>query len=238
MNTALHQNHCRSVDDFATMYERVRVVQAHTSAERPSTSESSDTSDVTQAPSPASTPPSTAIDHPRDDCDRNHLDNSDDSDDWDDLGELKASDNPKRMADDFREGRLETIVGTPQKELPGTKDAYVSYQVTTKVGFPPQFTQRPEANMQILVRFPVFPTPRVLRPPPLHRLCLPLETALKRVPTMRRAAPTRQAQDGVRSRRPVRPGLYAQKSTLAAPIPQAHNSTPSAQTSITSNHVP
>jgi hypothetical protein len=38
------------------------------------------------------------------------------------------------MADDFSEGRLETFVGTPQKELPGTKDAYVSYLVTTKVG--------------------------------------------------------------------------------------------------------
>jgi sorting nexin-4 len=150
MNTALRPNLCRSVDDFATMYERVRIVQAHTSAERPSTSESSDTSDVTPAPSPASTPPSTAIDDPRHDCDRNCNPNPnrlDDSHDWEDLGELKPSDNPKRMADDFREGRLETIVGTPQKELPGTKDAYVSYQITTKVGFPPQSVQRSEANL-------------------------------------------------------------------------------------------
>lgn len=37
------------------------------------------------------------------------------------------------MAAEFAEGRLETTVGSPQKELPGTKDAYVSYQVTTKV---------------------------------------------------------------------------------------------------------
>lgn len=41
------------------------------------------------------------------------------------------------MAEDFSEGRLETFVSTPQKELPGTKDAYVSYLVTTKVGILP-----------------------------------------------------------------------------------------------------
>jgi sorting nexin-4 len=37
------------------------------------------------------------------------------------------------MAAEFTEGRLETTVSNPQKELPGTKDAYVSYLVTTKV---------------------------------------------------------------------------------------------------------
>jgi sorting nexin-4 len=37
------------------------------------------------------------------------------------------------MAADFSEGRLETIVGSPQKELAGTQNAYVSYLVTTKV---------------------------------------------------------------------------------------------------------
>jgi hypothetical protein len=42
------------------------------------------------------------------------------------------------MAADFSEGRLETLVDTPQKELAGTKDAYVSYLVTTKVGMPQQ----------------------------------------------------------------------------------------------------
>ena len=37
------------------------------------------------------------------------------------------------MAADFSEGRLETFVGSPQKELPGTPNQYVSYLVTTKV---------------------------------------------------------------------------------------------------------
>lgn len=39
----------------------------------------------------------------------------------------------RAMAADFSEGRLETLVGSPQKELAGTQNQYVSYQVTTKV---------------------------------------------------------------------------------------------------------
>ncbi|KAF2468232.1 Phox-like protein [Lindgomyces ingoldianus] len=50
------------------------------------------------------------------------------------------------MAADFSEGRLECSVGKPIKELPGTKDAYVSYQVTTKSDF--QSFQRPEFSVR------------------------------------------------------------------------------------------
>jgi sorting nexin-4 len=39
------------------------------------------------------------------------------------------------MTAEFSEGALDTSVGKPQKELPGTKDAYISYQVTTKSDF-------------------------------------------------------------------------------------------------------
>ncbi|KAF2831155.1 Phox-like protein [Ophiobolus disseminans] len=39
------------------------------------------------------------------------------------------------MADDFSEGKLETVVDSPQKELSGTQNQYVSYQVTTKSDF-------------------------------------------------------------------------------------------------------
>jgi sorting nexin-4 len=38
---------------------------------------------------------------------------------------------------DFSEGRLECTVSQPQKELDGTKDAYISYLVSTKVRGPP-----------------------------------------------------------------------------------------------------
>jgi hypothetical protein len=65
---------------------------------------------------------------------------SEDSDDWDHLAEYSCtvSASPpaldaRAMAEDFSEGRLETLVGSPQKELAGTQNAYVSYLVTTKV---------------------------------------------------------------------------------------------------------
>jgi hypothetical protein len=45
--------------------------------------------------------------------------------------------NAPAMAEDFSEGRLETLVGSPQKELAGTQNAFVSYLVTTKVHFLP-----------------------------------------------------------------------------------------------------
>ena len=88
--------------------------------------------DWTFADSPASTPPTSP---------RSRSPSSDfDEDTYDRIEDLYAiRDNSpldirRAMADDFREGRLETFVGQPQKELPGTKDAYVSYLVTTKVG--------------------------------------------------------------------------------------------------------
>jgi sorting nexin-4 len=40
----------------------------------------------------------------------------------------------RAMAEDFSEGKLETIVDSPQKENAGTQTQYVSYQITTKVG--------------------------------------------------------------------------------------------------------
>lgn len=41
------------------------------------------------------------------------------------------------MADqDFSEGMLECTVDKPQKENDGTKDAYISYLVTTRVPLP------------------------------------------------------------------------------------------------------
>ena len=62
------------------------------------------------------------------------------SDDWSDVEEDSRSaktawpaPNAPAMAEDFSEGRLETLVGSPQKELAGTQNAYVSYLVTTKV---------------------------------------------------------------------------------------------------------
>jgi hypothetical protein len=65
---------------------------------------------------------------------------SEHSDDWSDVGQdahtiqdTPPTLNARAMAEDFSEGRLETFVGSPQKELAGTQNAYVSYLVTTKV---------------------------------------------------------------------------------------------------------
>lgn len=65
---------------------------------------------------------------------------SEHSDDWSDVAQdaHTAQDPPsalnaRAMGEDFSEGRLETFVGSPQKELAGTQNAYVSYLVTTKV---------------------------------------------------------------------------------------------------------
>jgi hypothetical protein len=66
------------------------------------------------------------------------------SDDWSDVEHDShiaraawPAPNAPAMAEDFSEGRLETLVGSPQKELAGTQNAFVSYLVTTKVHFPP-----------------------------------------------------------------------------------------------------
>lgn len=65
---------------------------------------------------------------------------SEHSDDWSDVAEdyhvvepAWSAHNAPAMAEDFSEGRLETLVGSPQKELAGTQNAYVSYLVSTKV---------------------------------------------------------------------------------------------------------
>jgi sorting nexin-4 len=70
-----------------------------------------------------------------------------DDPDYDSIGDrdeleeeyLRTTGNPlairrEAMAEDFSEGRLETRVDTPLKELAGTQNQYVSYLVTTKVG--------------------------------------------------------------------------------------------------------
>ncbi|KAA8616879.1 Phoxy PX domain protein [Pyrenophora tritici-repentis] len=52
----------------------------------------------------------------------------------------------RAMAADFSEGRLETFVGNPLKELAGTQNQYVSYQVITKSDF--QSFQKPEFSVR------------------------------------------------------------------------------------------
>ncbi|CAI6284132.1 unnamed protein product [Periconia digitata] len=52
------------------------------------------------------------------------------------------------MAADFSEGRLETFVGKPQKELPGTKDAHQANATTTHAQSDYQSFQRPSFSVR------------------------------------------------------------------------------------------
>lgn len=98
--------------------------------------------DVT-CPNPASTPSSTPTrhEHPLEDIlDEPEYDRISDKDDVKEAEACFRRDplaiRRRAMATDFSEGRLETFVDSPLKELSGTQNQYVSYQVTTKVGIP------------------------------------------------------------------------------------------------------
>lgn len=124
----------RSADNYQAMYEAIRV---HVPHQPLAASENSGSTSATPQLSPTSTPlTDSGIPHAPEELDFDFLD---DLEDVQQESRFIALDPQavlllRTMAADFSEGRLETFVGKPQKELPGTKDAYVSYLVTTKVG--------------------------------------------------------------------------------------------------------
>lgn len=206
---------------------------------------------IQTSPAQAPTPPSPNLSLDPADLDTIWADSaSEHSDDWeriaDDVSTVQNSVPilcPRAMAEDFSEGRLETLVSNPQKELAGTQNAYVSYLVSTKV----HETHARNAAATLhdnciliarLVRLPVLPKARLLRPSPLHRLRLPMETALQGISAMRRPSAPRQAQDGVCSWRPVWPGLHPTARTLSTSLPQAVSAAPRLATSHASDHLP
>lgn len=132
----MHPN-SRRVEDYVAMYERIRC---NAPAEAPTKSPSSNPSDPDVTPTPPAVTPPTSNREP---AFEDVLEDPefDQISDWDELEEdyLFDKGDPlvvrrRAMAADFSEGRLETFVGSPQKELAGTQNQYVSYQVTTKVG--------------------------------------------------------------------------------------------------------
>jgi hypothetical protein len=86
-------------------------------------------------------------------------------------------------------GVLECTVDTPLKENDGTKDAYVSYLITTHVCLPFLDRISPIAHMADLPldRLQIVPEVRLFSSPTLHRLCLPPPNAPPRVPSLRRS---------------------------------------------------
>jgi sorting nexin-4 len=126
----------RSAEDFEAMYEHVRYRAPTLGGANAGCS-----ADVTDSL------PSSSATRPKPASPQHQFDNLLDEPEYDrisDFEELESSrlvyiGDPetvrrRAMAADFSEGRLETFVGSPQKELPGTQNQYVSYQVTTKVG--------------------------------------------------------------------------------------------------------
>ena len=97
------------------------------------------------------------------------------------------------------DGRLDCTVDTPLKENDGTKDAYVSYLVTTTVRFsrgiskaPPKLQVKQEsANKSTIDRLPLLSKIYSQSPSPFHRLRFPLQDALSRISSMRRSSSPR-----------------------------------------------
>lgn len=90
-------------------------------------------------------------------------------------------------------GRLDCTVDTPLKENDGTKDAYISYLVTTHVGVlmnqccktgTLELTIIAADRLQILyeVQFQLAPT--------LHGLCFSLQNTSPRIPCLRSSSPS------------------------------------------------
>jgi hypothetical protein len=89
---------------------------------------------------------------------------------------------------------LECVVSDPHKENDGTKDAYVSYLITTNVCYPKMESEAPADLVDHLL---YLPTTHHLGPPPLYRLCFPLQGARPRIPGMCGATAAGQAAHGV-----------------------------------------
>jgi sorting nexin-4 len=131
----MSQHRNRSDDLYhQAMYESIRVHVPHQPSEHSSASSTSATPQ--SSPTLTTSPTESWTLHAPTDPDFGFIDDFEDSH----LESKFIEPDPhtallsRNMAADFSEGRLETFVGKPQKELPGTKDAYVSYLVTTKVG--------------------------------------------------------------------------------------------------------
>lgn len=134
MWSSYHTKLGRSVDNYGAMYEHIRVPPPRQGLAR--TSSPSDVTSSTQASTPPEpTAPVLPLEDIFDDSDFDHI-----SDRAEVIqGEACWRGDPlairrRAMADDFSEGKLETVVDSPQKENAGTQTQYVSYQITTKVG--------------------------------------------------------------------------------------------------------
>lgn len=133
MPLSLYASLERSINDFGAMYDHVRVPPAREGLARNS---HSDVTSSTQGTTPPTQTTSEllledVLDDPEYDQISDRAEVEEEEACWrrDPLALRRRA-----MAEDFSEGKLETVVDSPQKENAGTQTQYVSYQVTTKVG--------------------------------------------------------------------------------------------------------
>lgn len=136
-------------------------------------------------------------------------------------------------------GQLECQVGSPLKENDGTKDAYVSYLITTNVSLLClTLTTTIVPELIELDRLQIIPKTHLERPPPLHRLRISFQKPLKRLSSMRRPTVTGQAKDGVRKRGPLWARLHTSPSSFFIPLPKTLNSTSHPPSQLSFRRVP
>lgn len=135
MPISLYANLERNIDDFGAMYDYVRVPPAGGglawNSHSDVTSSTQGTTPPTQTTSELSLALQDILDDPEYDQISDRAEVEEEEACWrrDPLALRRRA-----MAEDFSEGKLETVVDSPQKENAGTQTQYVSYQVTTKVG--------------------------------------------------------------------------------------------------------
>lgn len=84
------------------------------------------------------------------------------------------------------DGVLECTVTSPIKENDGTKDAYVSYLVTTNVGS--TYARNTDLLLTTPDNLPIFPETHDISPQTLHRLRILIQDTIERIPRMCRTA--------------------------------------------------
>lgn len=104
--------------------------------------------------------------------------------------------------ENFGDGRLECTVNQPQTENIGSQNVYTSFLVTTKVAY--------SSIMELLTRtytmadrFQDLPSARNKSEEAFHRLRLPIQHPISRIPSCRRPSAAGQTQHVVRARRPI-----------------------------------
>ncbi len=134
------------------------------------------------------------------------------------------------------EGVLECTVTQPIKENDGSKDAYVSYLVTTNVGLPSHDLNKHRLTLPDY--FPLLSKTNNDCSQTIHRLCISVQDLKQRIPSMCCSSVTRQAQDGIRPGRSLWTRLHTTPSQLSSSISHPLSPPPSTSTKCSTHYIP